>query len=103
MLRYLKWVSVAGVWLPILVLALWAFVWSGMTLIPTSGAGVGMIAIGLFLVFGLSHALAISSFIGVCLLVTRRTSRPTFTLVSAIIGGTISAFVLARVYFDIGL
>jgi hypothetical protein len=100
MLRYLKWLSVAGVWIPIATLAVWAAVsWVVSALAP--GTGLGLVAIAMFLTFALSHALAISSLVGFGLLITRRASSPAFTLLSAIVGGVVSMFVLLRVYFDV--
>jgi len=71
MLSYLTWLSVAGVWLPIMGLAAWAGIsWIVGALAPD--AGWGIVVIGMALAFGLSHALAVSSLIGAGLLLTRR-------------------------------
>lgn len=103
MLRYLKWLSISGVWLPILVLVSWALItWCVAAIAPTSGAGWGLTAIGFFLTFALSHLLAISSATGIGLLIARQASKPAVTLVSAMAGGLISAFVFSRIYFGVG-
>jgi len=102
MLCYLKWLSIAGVWLPVLVLAIWALIsWSIIAINPASGAGLGLSAIGFMLAFASSHMLAISSATGIGLLIARKASRPTLTLTSAVFGGLISAFVLSRTYFGV--
>lgn len=99
MLSYLKWLSVAGVWLPIVGLAAWAGIsWVVGALAPE--ADWGIVVIGMVLTFGLSHALAVSSLIGVGLLLTRRATSPVFTLLSVIAGGLVSVLVLSRIYFD---
>jgi hypothetical protein len=102
MLRYLKWLSIAGIWLPIFVLATWVLIsWSVIAINPTSGGGWGLTVIGVFLTFAFSHLLAISSAIGFGLLITRQVEKPAFTLVSAVTGGLISAFVFSRIYFGV--
>jgi hypothetical protein len=99
MLSYLKWLSVAGVWLPITKLAAWAGIsWVVGALAPD--AGWGIVVIGMTLTFALSHALAVSSLIGAGLLLTRRAPSPAFTLLSVTVGGLVSALVLSRIYFD---
>jgi hypothetical protein len=99
MLNYLKWLSIAGVWLPIAGLTAWAGIsWVVGALAPEAGWGV--VVIGMVLTFGLSHALAVSSLIGVGLLLTRRAPSPAFTLLSVLVGGLVSALVLSRIYFD---
>ena len=103
MLRYLKWLSISGVWFPIFVLVSWTLItWGIAAIAPTSGAGWGLTAIGFFLTFALSHLLAISSVTGVGLLIARQASKPAVTLASAIVGGLISAFVFSRIYFSVG-
>lgn len=103
MLRYLKWLSIAGVWLPILVLAIWTLIsWSVVAINPASDAGFGLSAIGFMLTFAFSHLLAISSATGIFLLIARKAERPFFTLASAVFGGLISAFVFSRIYFGAG-
>lgn len=103
MLRYLKWLSIAGIWWPVLLLASWALVSYSVAVInPASGAGWGLVAIGYFLTFAFSHLLAISSATGIGLLIARQASRPGFTLASALTGGLISAFVFSRIYFGVG-
>src|SRR5471030_1048500 len=104
MLRYLKWLSIAGVWLPILVLAIWVLIsWSVIAINPASDFGFGLSVIGFMLVFAFSHMLAISSVTGIGLLIAHKASRPILTLTSAVIGGIMSAFVFSRIYFGIGL
>ena len=99
MLSYLKWLSVAGIWLPIAGLAAWAGIsWVVSALAPD--AGWGIVVVGMVLTFGLSHALAVSSLVGIGLLLIRRAPSPAFTLLSAIVGGLVSALVLSRIYFD---
>ena len=99
MLSYLKWLSIAGVWLPITGLAAWAWIsWAVGALAPD--AGWGIVVIGMALTFGLSHALADSSLIGIGLLLTGRAPSPAFTLLSVTVGGLVSALVLSRIYFD---
>lgn len=100
MLSYLKWLSIAGVWLPIAGLTVWAGVsWVVSALAPQ--AGWGIVVIGMVLTFGLSHALAVSSLVGVGLLLTRRAPSPALALISVIVGGLISALVLSRICFDV--
>lgn len=71
MLCYLRWISIVGVWLPIAVLAMWAGVsWGVGALVPD--AGWGLVVIGMFLTFAFSHALAVSSLVGIGLLITRQ-------------------------------
>lgn len=101
MLRYLQWLSIAGVWLPVAILAGWGFVSWGLGWVSPE-AGWGLTVIGAVLVFAFSHALAISSVVGAGLLATRHASRPAFTFLSVIVGGLISAFVLSRIYFNAG-
>jgi len=92
MLSYLKWLSIAGVWLPITGLAAWAWIsWAVGALAPD--AGWGIVVIGMALTFGLSHGLADSSLIGAGLLLTGRTPSPAFTLLSVTVGGLVSALV----------
>ena len=99
MLSYLKWLSIAGVWLPIAGLAAWAGIsWVVGALAPEAGWGV--VVIGMVLTFGLSHALAVSSLIGTGLLLTRRAPSPAFTLLSVIVGGLVSILVLSPIYSD---
>lgn len=103
MLRYMKWLSISGVWMPISVLVVWGLIsWCVVTISPTSGAGWGLSAIGLFLTFSFSHLLAVSSVTGIGLLIARQAPRPTFTLLSALVGGLVSAFVFSRLYFGVG-
>jgi hypothetical protein len=100
MLHYLKWLSIAGVWFPIATLAAWATLsWIVGALVPEEG--FGLVAVGMFLTFALSHALAISSLVGLGLLITRRASSPALTLLSAVVGAMVSVSVLLRVYFDL--
>lgn len=99
MLSYLTWLSVAGVWLPIMGLAAWAGIsWIVGALAPD--ASWGIVVIGMALTFGLSHALAVSSLIGIGLLLTGRAPSPAFTLLSVTVGSLVSALVLSRIYFD---
>ena len=100
MLRYLRWLSIAGVWLPTAALATWAVVtWIVGALAPE--AGYGLVVAGVFVTFALSHALLISSLVGTGLLLTRHALSPAFTLLSVAVGGVFSAFILLRVYFDV--
>lgn len=66
----------------------------------SADAGWGIVVIGMALTFGLSHALADSSLIGIGLLLTGRAPSPAFTLLSVTVGGLVSALVLSRIYFD---
>lgn len=103
MLRYLNWLSISGVWLPIIVLTFWALLsWNIVTISPTSGAGWGLSAVDLFLTFAFSHLIAIASAVGIGLLVGRQAPKPGLTLVSAVAGGLISAFIFSRIYFGVG-
>lgn len=89
--------------MPIFVLMMWgALSWCFIAISPTSGAGWGLSAIGLFLTFAFSHLLAVSSVAGFGLLMARQAPRPAFTLLSAVVGALVSVFVFSRIYFDVG-
>lgn len=99
MLNYLKWISISGVWGPVAILLAWGvFTFVVGTIRPQEG--YGLVVIGVMLTFALSHALAFSSVIALGLVVTRQASRPKWTLLSAIVGGLISALMLSRIYFN---
>ena len=98
MLRYLRWLSISGVWGPLAILAGWFAV---TTFAPYS-AGWGLAVLEMLLVFASAHALAVSSLVGLCLLATGNSSRVAMTAVSAVVGSLGAALVLARIYFDVG-
>jgi hypothetical protein len=100
MLRYLKWLSIAGVWIPLALLAAWgAISWMADIVAPSSG--MGMVLIDMLLGFALAHGMAVSSFVGFGLLISRRTTLPVFTMLSATLGAISSMFVLLPVYFNV--
>ena len=100
MLRYFKWLSIAGVWVPLALLTGWAAIsWIAEVVAPSSG--MGMVAIGMLLGFALSHGMAVSSFVGFGLVISRRATFPMFTMLSASLGGISSMFILLPVYFNV--
>lgn len=99
MIRYLNWLSVAGVWFPTFAWVACALVGWAVGLMSLE-AGAAFYVIGVFLTFALCHALAISSIAGIGLLITRKANSPVFTLVSATAGALISGLVLSRVYLN---
>ena len=100
MLQYLKWLSIVGVWLPFALLTAWAAIsWIAGVIAPSSG--MGMVAIGMLLGFALSHGVLVSSFVGFGLVISRRTTFPVFTMLSASLGGISSMFILLPVYFNV--
>jgi hypothetical protein len=102
MLRYLQWLAIAGVWLPLAVVAAWfALAWA-TSLVGGGSNGWGLAAVGLLLSVAAAHALAVSSLVGVGLLVVRRTPRILLTAISALIGASLAFFVLGRLYLGIG-
>ncbi|MES2899556.1 MAG: hypothetical protein V4723_07495 [Pseudomonadota bacterium] len=102
MLHYLRWLSIAGVWLPAALMGIsFCIVWAVGTFAPS--AGWGIVFIGMALTFFLSHGLAISSLVGLGLVVSRQAKKPAFTLLTAIAGAILSALVLSRIYFDVQL
>ena len=104
MLRYFQWLAVAGVWGPLLVVASW-FALSALISFAGgdgSASGWGFAVGGMFIAVAAAHALAVSSLVGVGLLVVRKTGSVPITAVSAVIGGSLSALVLARIYFNFG-
>lgn len=98
MIRYFQWLSIAGVWLPLAILAFWFAV---ISLAPAS-TGWGIAVFGVIVALASAHALAVSSLIGLFLIATRNTSRVAATAVSALVGGACAALVLARIYFNVG-
>src|ERR671939_14015 len=98
MLKYFQWLAIAGVWWPLLVVAAWFGLAWGTSLVGGGSSGWGLVAVGMFLLFAVAHALAIASFVVVCLLATRRAPRVLATSASAILGGGIAILVLGRIY-----
>ena len=103
-LRYLQWLAVAGVWIPVIALALWFGVGVLIgTSAPSSIAteGWGLVVVGMLLAVVAAHALALSSIVGVSLLVLGKARRFSITLLSVVVGVALSGPVLARVYFNL--
>lgn len=98
MLRYFQWLSITGVWGPLALLALWF----AMAEIAPASLGWGLAFLGIVLAVAAAHALAMASLVGLLLLATGRASRVKATLVSALVGGSCAAFVLAKLYFNLG-
>lgn len=99
MLKYLQWLAVAGVWLPLLAVAAWfGFAWVASQVGPGLSNGWGMAIIGVFLLVAGAHAMAISSVVGVVLLVSQKAQRVVATAVSALLGGSVGALVLGNIY-----
>ncbi|MCV2351118.1 hypothetical protein [Paucibacter sp. Y2R2-4] len=98
MIRYLQWLAISGVWGPLAVLA----VWLAMTMLLPESAEWGLVVVGFVLAIAAAHALAVSSVVGLFLLATKNTSRVTATAASSAIGAVCAAFVLGRIYFNIG-
>lgn len=103
MLRYLQWFSIAGIWIPIMVVAAWfSICWLAAAVFPGASAGWGLAIIGMLLAFGLAHAVAASAFVGLGLLFARRTPRIALTSVSAVTGLVLSGYVLSTIYLAHG-
>lgn len=99
MLRYLQWFSIAGIWIPVLVVAAWfSICWLVATVFPGASAGWGLAIIGMLITFSLAHAVAASALVGLGLLLARRTPRVAFTSVSAVTGLVLSGYVLSTFY-----
>lgn len=99
MIKYLQWLCIFGVWGPLAAIAMWF----ALTSLSASTGGWGQAVLGMLLVGVSAHALAVSSLVGICLLAIGRSPRVLATLLSAVTGGLVSAFLLSRIYFGIGV
>jgi hypothetical protein len=99
MIKYLQWLCIFGVWGPLAAIAMWF----ALTSLSASTGGWGQAVLGMLLVGVSAHALAVSSLVGICLLAIGRSPRVLATSLSAIIGGLVSALLLSRIYFGIGV
>jgi hypothetical protein len=104
MLRYLRWISISGVWIPILIAVFWLdggeliFAISPRGSALENSASVFLFLGMLFIPFISAHALLISSLIGLCLYLTDQAKNRGVTLISAFVGLSIGSFLLARIY-----
>lgn len=98
MFQYLQWLSIKGVWGPLALLASWLL----LARAAPATWGWGLAVVGIVLTVATAHALALASLAGLILLASGRAARVRATLVSALVGGTSAAFVLARLYFNLG-
>lgn len=100
MLRYLKWLSIAGVWYPIALMAVWGLLGACAFAISPAGGG-SFFVLGIYLAFALCHALAVATLVAIGLWVTRQESITPFAMATAILGALISAPVLGWIYFSV--
>src|SRR4051794_35975737 len=99
MLRYLQWLAVAGVWLPLAAVAAWfGLAWLASSVGLGASGGWGIAVGGMLLMVVAAHALAISSVVGLSLLVAQRAPRVAATALSSLVGGFIGALVLGSIY-----
>jgi low temperature requirement protein LtrA len=102
MLKYFQWLSIAGVWGSLLLIA-GCFALTGIiSFSGPSGSAWGLAISGMILVIAAAHALAISSLVGLALLAIGKARTVPATAVSAFAGGSLSTFMLWRIYFHIG-
>jgi hypothetical protein len=100
---YLKWFSVAGVWYPAAFLAAWFSVAATLSVFGAPDSAGGMYLIGIFLIFPIAHSFGLASLLAAGLFVTRQVQVSPFRLFTALIGALVAIFVLARVYFNVGV